>query len=203
MRSNFPVIIGALLVIAAPHACGESIAAQSQVAPFNRQSVVPPSPAARDTLFDFLVGDWRVEATPRVSKLAAFVHGVPRYTGHWRGRRTEAGVSDELRVADAGGTTQMLLRFERLYDAPSRSWSVREIDRDGASSARLKPILTKDAITLLAATRMARTRFVERTPTRFRYLREVSNDGGRTWEEPVFVVTATRIPDTRSRHDDR
>jgi hypothetical protein len=192
LRTIAVVLACAGLLVAAPRTCGARIAAQ----PAATRAVRAPAAPSRDTLFDFLVGEWRVEASPRISKLAAFVHGVPRFTGHWRGRRTDAGVSDEVRAADAGGVPRLVLRFERGHDPRTRSWSVQEIDRDGKASERMQPIVTTEAITLPAASRVYRSRFVERTPTRFRYLREVSPDGGRTWEEPVLVVTATRTAAT-------
>ena len=153
-----------------------------------------PNAVPSDSLFDFLNGEWRVVASPRVSRLAALVHGAPRYTGYWRGHHTESGISDELRLTNANGATQLVLRFQRMFDTGLRRWNVREVDRSGAASAVMHPVVAKGEITILAANRVWRSRFVERTPNRFRYLREVSNDGGRTWEEPVLVVTAERIP---------
>lgn len=149
--------------------------------------------AARDTLFDFLIGDWRVEVSPRVSRLAALVHGAPRYRGTWRGQRTDRGVSDELRVADDAGSTKYLLRFDREHDAVMRRWQVRETNRDGAVSPPMTAGMASGLLTLTAPDRRTRSRFSERTATRFRYVREVSTDGGRTWEEPVLVVTAERV----------
>lgn len=149
--------------------------------------------APRDTLFDFLVGEWRVDASPRVSRLAALVHGAPRYRGTWRGQRTNRGVSDELRVADKTGATRYLLRFDRQLDGATRRWLVRETNRDGEVSAPMQAAMVNGLLTFTAPDRRTRSRFVERTATRFRYVREVSTDGGRTWEEPVLVVTAERV----------
>lgn len=159
--------------------------------------------APRDTVFDFLVGDWRVEASPRVPKLAAFVHGVPRFSGRWHATRTARGVADELRVNEADGSARLILRFERDVEGAPSTWRVREFDRDGKATAIMTLAVSAGTITLTATDRASRSRFVEVTPTRFRYLREVSSDGGRTWEEPVLVVTATRAAASRGPADPR
>ncbi|MBL0939406.1 MAG: hypothetical protein IBJ03_10945 [Gemmatimonadaceae bacterium] len=176
------------------HSCNTAYAQSRDGRAAAATSKLPNATTPSDTLFDFLNGEWRVEASPRISKLAALVHGVPRFTGHWRGNRNENGVSDELRLAKSDGATHLVLRFQRVFDSSARVWNVREIDRSGAASAAMRPMVAKGEIIIPAANRVARSRFVERTPNHFRYLREVSNDGGRTWEEPVLVVTAERIP---------
>lgn len=189
-RHALVVVFSTVPMLTPRHAGSGQLAGQPAV----RSSAPARREAPRDTLFEFLVGEWRVEASPRVSKLAALVHGVPRYSGFWRGQRSAEGVVDELRVTDAAGTTRLVLRFDRRYDPVTRTWRVREVERDGSARVGRPPVVTPGAITLPSADGTFRSRFVERTSTRFRYVREVSADGGRTWSEPVMSVIATRSP---------
>ena len=43
-----------------------------------------PAEAAQ---FDFLVGQWELEVTPKVGGLGAMIHGAPRLVGSWKAWR--------------------------------------------------------------------------------------------------------------------
>jgi hypothetical protein len=158
-----------------------------------------PAEAAQ---FDFLVGQWELEVSPKVSGLAAMIHGAPKLVGSWKAWKSfdGYGLDDELRIFDASGNPVSLSHSQRIFDGKTRRWLVSGLDvyraRFGSSSGmwqagemRLegsgqsadgKPVLT-------------RTRFFEITPERFRMRQDRSLDNGASWEEGTLTVVAKRI----------
>jgi len=152
--------------------------------------------------FDFLVGQWELEVTPKVGGLAAMIHGTPKLVGSWKAWKAfdGYGVDDELRILDASGNPRALNHSQRIYDSKTQAWLISGLDvyrtRFGSASAKWKdgemrqegsgqspegkPVLT-------------RTRFYEITPERFKMRQDRSADNGATWEEGVLTVTATRV----------
>lgn len=162
-------------------------------------AAVAPAEAAQ---FDFLVGQWELEVTPKVSGLAAMIHGAPRLVGSWKAWKAfdGHGLDDELRIVDASGNPVSLSHSQRVFDAKGKRWLVSGLDvyraRFGSSSgqwqggemrlegsgqnAEGKPVLT-------------RTRFFEITPERFKMRQDRSHDNGASWEEGTLTVVAKRM----------
>ena len=158
-----------------------------------------PAEAAQ---FDFLVGQWGLEVAPKVSGLAAMIHGAPKLVGSWKAWKAfdGYGLDDELRIFDASGNPMSLNYSQRIFDAKTKRWLVSGLDvyraRFGSSGGvwqdgemRLegsgqnsegKPMLT-------------RTRFTEITPDRFKMRQDRSYDNGASWEEGTLTVVAKRV----------
>jgi hypothetical protein len=158
-----------------------------------------PAEAAQ---FDFLIGHWELEISPKVGGLAAMIHGTPKLTGSWKAWKAfdGHGLDDELRIVDASGNPVSLAYSQRIFDTKTRLWLVNGLDvyraRFGSSSGtwqdgelRLegsgrsndgKPMLT-------------RTRFMEITADRFKMRQDRSHDNGATWEEGILTVVAKRV----------
>ena len=105
------------------------------------QQVAMPAvtPAKEATQFDFLVGQWEIEVTPKVSGLAAMIHGAPRLTGTWKAWRAfdGFGVDDELRVVDGSGNPIALSHGQRVYDAKAKRWMLAP---DGIPLAQMQAL---------------------------------------------------------------
>ncbi len=157
---------------------------------------------AETSQFDFLIGHWELEVTPKVSGIAAALHGAPKLVGSWKAWRAfdGHGVTDELRVIDASGNPVSLNHTLRIFDAKAQQWLVQGLDvyraRFGAATAMWrggemwvsgsgsasdgKPVLT-------------RSRFSDITAERFRMRQDRSSDNGVTWDEGVLSVSAKRL----------
>lgn len=159
--------------------------------------------AAREAAqFDFLIGQWEVEMTPKISGLARLVHGQPRLVGSWKAWRAfdGLGVDDELRVVDSSGNPVTLAHAQRIYDSKAQRWQVSLLDVyrarfsnataqwqgsemrvDGSgTNADGKPMLT-------------RTRFLAITADGFKMEQDRSTDNGATWDEAALVIVARRV----------
>src|SRR5437764_1451564 len=77
-------------------------AAQHGTPGASRPAAAPPTEASQ---FDFLLGQWELTVMPKVSSLAAAIHGAPRLLGTWKGWRAMDGygIEDELRIVDGSG----------------------------------------------------------------------------------------------------
>lgn len=162
-------------------------------------TTIAPREAAQ---FDFLIGQWELELSPKVNGLAAMIHGAPRLRGSWKAWRAfdGFGVDDELRVSDASGNPVTLSHAQRIFDAKTQRWLISGLDvyraRFSTASAQWlngemrlsgtgssnegKPLLT-------------RSRFFEITPDRFRMQQDRSSDNGASWDEAVLTITAKRV----------
>jgi hypothetical protein len=190
------VLIAAAL-LAAPHlqpACAQHAGAVG--------AVPAPTTAPREAAqFDFLLGQWELELTPKVSGLGALIHGAPRLSGVWKAWKAfdGFGVEDELRIVDASANPLSLSHTLRVWDSRNRRWTLQGLDvyrarfstsqgqwQDGemrltgtGNSPEGKPTLT-------------RTRFFDITPNGFRMKQDRSLDDGATWEEGVLSIVARR-----------
>ena len=74
------------------------------------------------TQYDFLVGQWELTVTPKVSGLVGLIHGAPKLRGSWKGARALDGwgIEDELRIADESGNPVAYTHFVRMYDAKAK-----------------------------------------------------------------------------------
>src|SRR6478672_2646123 len=88
------------------------------------------SPAAEAKQFDFLIGQWELVVSPKISTLAAKIHGAPRLLGTWKAWRAfdGFGVEDELRIVDGSGNPSSLTHALRVYNADEKRWIVTGVD---------------------------------------------------------------------------
>lgn len=180
-----------LLVLSAP------LRAQHTASP-------PPAPGAsspEQAQFDFLIGEWTLVVTPKVSGLVAAIHGAPRLVGAWKASRAfdGRGIEDELRIMDRSGNPSALSHSLRVYDASAHHWVSASLDvfrtranesvgefRDGAM------VVTSRGVDADGKPSLNRSRFFEITPGSFRFQQDRSSDDGRTWTEGVVKMDAKR-----------
>lgn len=165
------------------------------------QSAPATTPPREASQWDFLIGDWELDVRPKVSGLAAALHGAPRLAGHWRAWRAfdGFGIADELRIVDASGNPVALNHALRAWDPVQRRWAVVVLDvyrgrvtqasaqwQDGemrqqgqGSAPDGKPLLT-------------RTRLHDIGSDRFALRQDRSADGGASWDDAVLVMHARR-----------
>jgi hypothetical protein len=162
----------------------------------------PPPVAPREaSQFDFLTGEWALVVRPKVSGLAARIHGAPRLEGTWRAWRAFDGwgIEDELRIVDAGGTTRALTHTMRIYDPTTQHWTSTSLDvtraRFQAASAEWqggRMQSTSRGTDQEGRPVLTRTRFTDITPTSFRFQQDRSVDDGTTWEDAILTIEARR-----------
>lgn len=181
---GFVIALAGALVAPAAHAQGTRSA--------------PPESAQ----FDFLVGHWELEVVPKVSGLAAMVHGSPRLVGTWKAWRAfdGLGVDDEFRVTDASGNPMALSRTLRVFDPKSRQWLLETLDAYGArftaGTARWEGgemRLQGSGVHPDGRPYVSRSRFFEIGPERFRMEQDRSFDNGASWDEGVLKIAAKRV----------
>ncbi len=152
--------------------------------------------------YDFLVGQWDLTVTPKVSGLVARIHGVPKLRGSWKCWRALDGwgVEDELRIVDESGNPQALTHFVRIYDPAQRRWTVSAVDayrqqltQSTAQWLGGEMISTSDGTDGNGKRYTSRTRIGSITPSSFRYQQDRSYDGGKSWEEGRVVIEAKRV----------
>jgi len=156
-----------------------------------------PAEAAQ---YDFLIGHWALEVQPKVSGLAALVHGAPRLVGSWKAWRAfdGHGLMDELRISDASGNPQSLNQSLRVFDPRTRQWQQQTLDvyraRFGASSAQWQGgEMRGQGQPTDAKAPLTRSRFFAIGPDRFSWQQDRSSDGGASWDEGVLVIQAKRL----------
>jgi hypothetical protein len=182
----------ALITVALLAAPGSSHA-QSGSAP------VAPTEAAQ---FDFLVGQWDIEVTPKVNGLAAMIHGTPHLLGSWKAWRAfdGFGVDDEVRVVDGGGNPVTLSRALRVYDAKAHRWAVETLDvyaaRFSAATAQWQGGEMRGSSSGSmpdGKAFLSRTRFYEISPDHFKMSQDRSYDNGASWDEGAITISAKRV----------
>lgn len=167
------------------------------------QQGLPATAAPKEAAqFDFLIGQWEVELSPKVNGLAAMIHGRPRLQGSWKAWRAfdGYGIDDELRVFDGSGNPVTLNHAQRIYDGKSQRWLISSLDvyraRFSAASAQWQNgemRLNGTGSTNEGKPLLTRSRFFEITPERFRMQQDRSLDNGASWDEAVLTITAKRI----------
>lgn len=168
-------------------------------------STAAPKEAAQ---FDFLIGEWSLEVRPKVSGLAAKIHGVPKLTGSWKAWRAFDGwgIEDELRVVNAGGTTQTLTQAMRVFDPGANHWITTTVDpyraRITAGSAEWSNgtmTYTSQAKDQDGKPYISRGRYSSITATTFKFVQDRSYDDGKTWDEPTLTILAKRVAASAAR----
>lgn len=160
------------------------------------------------TQFDFLIGQWELDVRPKVSSLAARIHGAPRLAGTWKAWRALDGwgVEDELRVVDASGNPTSLTHAVRVFDATQRRWSQMVLDvyrgrftQGSATFADGAMTVTSRGTDQEGRAYVLRTRFTGITAGAFRLQQDRSYDNGATWDEAVLRIEARRTAQTAPR----
>ena len=161
-------------------------------------SVAPPEAAQ----FDFLVGQWDIEVTPKVNGLVAMIHGTPHLLGSWKAWRAfdGFGVDDELRIVDGGGNPVNLGHALRVYDPKAHRWAIESLDVYGARFAAATAQWQGGEMLVNGAGAMpdgkaylSRTRFYEIAPDRFKMRQDRSYDNGASWDEGTLAINARRV----------
>ena len=160
--------------------------------------VAPPEA----TQFDFLVGQWDIEATPKVNGLVAMIHGTPRLLGTWKAWRAfdGFGVDDEVRLVDGGGNPVNLSRALRVYDAKAHRWSIESLDVYGARFGAATALWQGGEMHVTGSGAMpdgkayqSRTRFYDIVADHFTMRQDRSYDDGATWDEGAITISARRV----------
>ena len=160
------------------------------------------------TQYDFLVGQWELTVTPKVSGLVGMIHGAPKLRGSWKGTRAPDGwgVEDELRIADESGNPVAYTHFVRMYDAKEKRWVVSAADvfrkRAMIYAAEWQGgamVSTTDGVDPDGKAYRTRTRITDITSTAFHFQQDVSYDKGATWDEAHLVIDAKRTGGSASR----
>lgn len=170
------------------------------------QHAAPPAAAAavpaEAAQFDFLVGQWELEVTPKVNGLVALIHGAPKMVGSWKAWKAfdGHGLDDELRILDASGNPLSLNHTQRIFDSKTRRWLVSGLDvyraRFGSSSGAWQDgemRLEGSGQTNDGKPMLTRTRFMEISADRFKMRQDRSYDNGASWEEGTLTIVARRV----------
>jgi hypothetical protein len=177
----------------------------AQHAAASATSRVPPREAAQ---FDFLVGQWELEARPRATTFAQRVHGAPRLVGTWKAWRAldGFGVEDELRLTDGSGNPLAFTHAVRYYSAPSRRWIISVLDVYRGTfmslSGEARPgeiLVTSRGADPDGTAYLSRTRFHAITPSGFKVQIDRSYDDGKRWTEGYLRIDARRVAATAAR----
>ena len=185
------IVVAATLAVA-------PLAARAQHGGAQEASARPPREAGQ---YDFLVGQWSLVVTPKVSGLVAAIHGVPKMRGTWKAWRALDGwgVEDELRIVDESGNPRALTHSLRTYDPASSRWLLAAVDayrhrvtQAAATWSGAEMVSAGQGVDGDGKSYASRARISRVTPTSFRYQLDRSYDGGRTWDEAYLVIDATR-----------
>jgi len=189
--------------------CGSLLAPAAAVAQHAGGTAPPSTTAPREAAqFDFLVGQWELVVRPKAAGLAARIHGAPRLLGTWKAWRAFDGwgIEDEMRIVDGSGNPMSLSHALRVFDAGTQKWTQTLLDvyrarfttataerRDGqmqitgrGTDQEGRPVIT-------------RVRFYDISPDSFKQQTDRSSDNGRTWDDAVLRIEATRVAATAPR----
>jgi len=185
-------------------ACANGASAQHAPGPARPAT----SAAAEAHQFDFMIGQWEVEATPKSSSLAAMIHGVPKLVGTWKAWRAfdGFGIDDELRIVDASGNPMSLSHAMRVYSAGESRWTATTMDVYRGRAAISNGAMQGSEIVMHGTgtdaegkPTLTRAHYTDITPDGFRVQQDRSADNGQTWDEAVLVIVAKRVSATAPR----
>lgn len=152
---------------------------------------------AQEKQFDFLVGQWDVQVRPKVSGIAAAIHGAPKLTGTWKAWRAMDGlaIEDELRILDASGNPISFTHGMRIYSKAERRWKSGSLDayrarfsESSGEAAGAEVVMSGRGNDPQGQPVMTRARYLDIGADGFRMLQERSADEGKTWEETLTIV---------------
>jgi len=155
------------------------------------------SAAAQEKQFDFLIGQWDVDVRPKVSGIAAAIHGAPKLTGTWKAWRAMDGlaIEDELRILDASGNPISFTHGMRIYSKADRRWKSGSLDAYRANfnestgeAVGGELVMSSRGVDREGHAVMNRARYLDIGANGFRMLQERSPDDGKTWEETLTIV---------------
>lgn len=158
-----------------------------------------PDAGARE--FDFLIGHWQLSVKPKVSSLAAMIHGAPKLSGSWKAWRAfdGFGIEDELRIRDQAGNPVSLSHNLRYFDGKLKQWRNQSLDvyrgRYLASNGQWREgelETSGQGVDAEGKPYMTRARFFGISADHFQWRQERSVDQGETWEETLHI-DATRV----------
>lgn len=161
-------------------------------------SGTPPREAAQ---FDFLIGLWELDVTPKVSSMATLLHGAPKLSGVWKAWKAMDGfgVEDELRIVDGSANPVTLAHALRVWDARAARWNTHTLDvyraRLASSQAQWQDgemRLQGNSTTPEGKPTLTRGRFFDISANGFKLRQDRSLDNGATWEEGVLLIVARR-----------
>jgi hypothetical protein len=159
-------------------------------------------PAPESQQFDFLLGQWELDVQPKVSGIAAAIHGSPKLVGTWKAWRALDGlaVEDEMRVVDASGNPISLSHALRTYSKSEGRWKVQGLDayrsRFSESSGQLQGgemRMSGRGFDAEGHPVVTRIRYYDIGANGFRMQQDRSSDDGRNWDEGVVTVVARRV----------
>ena len=199
MRSTLAFAVTLLLALPAA-----AVAQHADAAP-----ALPPTTApAEARQFDFLIGQWELEVKPKVSSLAAMIHGAPKLVGSWKAWRSfdGFGIEDELRVADASGNPMSLNEGLRVFDRNQNRWTVVGVDvyraRVSNSTAQWNGSEMRvggSGVDGEGKAYVSRTRYFGIGPDAFRMQQDLSYDNGQSWDEATLAIEAKRVAAAAAR----
>jgi hypothetical protein len=178
------------------------------VAQHGDDAATPSSAPAEARQFDFLLGQWQLDVRPKVSGLAAMIHGAPRLVGTWKAERSAdgLGIDDEMRIVDASGNPISLTRAHRIYSGSEGQWKIsgQDVTHARNSEATAKWLggemhvegHSADAGSDPSSTR---TRYFDISADSFRMRQDRSSDNGQTWDEGTLTIDAKRVAATATR----
>ncbi|MBC7895311.1 MAG: hypothetical protein H7066_07845 [Cytophagaceae bacterium] len=152
--------------------------------------------------FDFLIGQWELVVRPKVTTLAARIHGAPKLLGTWKAWRAfdGFGVEDELRIVDGSGNPTSLGTSMRAWSTGERKWLISTLDAyrgrmtSGTAEWRgTEMVVSGRGTDAEGKPTILRTRFFGITPAAFRFQQDRSSDDGKTWEEGILRIDAKRV----------
>jgi len=200
MKTKSAVVL-ALLLLALPGVAAAQHSGGGSAPP----STTAPAEARQ---FDFLIGQWELDVKPKVSSLAAMIHGSPKLVGSWKAWRglDGFGVQDELRIADASGNPMSLNEALRVFDRNQNRWTVVGVDvyraRVSNSTAQWNGSemrLDGNGVDGEGKAYVSRTRYFEIGTDAFRMQQDRSYDNGQTWEEATLAIEARRVAAAAAR----
>jgi hypothetical protein len=155
--------------------------------------------------FDFLLGQWQLEVHPKVSGLAAMIHGAPRLVGTWKAERSPdgLGIDDEMRIVDASGNPIALNRAHRIYSGAEGQWKISSQDvthsRNSESTAKWsngEMHVEGRSADPAGDPSVTRTRYFDISADSFHMRQDRSSDNGQTWDEGTLTIDAKRVAAT-------
>jgi hypothetical protein len=175
------------------------------VAQHSIDAAAASSTPAEARQFDFLLGQWQLEVRPKVSGLAAMIHGAPRLVGTWKAERSAdgLGIDDEMRIVDASGNPISLNRAHRVYAAAEGQWKIsgQDVTRSRNSESTAKWLGGEMHVEASftdpeGKPALIRTRYFDIAADSFRMRQDLSSDNGQTWDEGTLTIDAKRIAAT-------